>query len=259
MNTHAVAALDTQAPRLNLRAYWLETRNELLRLLRTPSFAVPTLVFPPMFYVLFAVLLNHGARPQVASYMLATYTVFGVMAPGLFGFGVAIAMDRERGFLALKRALPVPPGALLGSRMVMAMAFAAVISLTLMTVGATAGGVTLSAMQAVQLFVVDVLGVLPFCAIGLYVGSRVGGQGAPAVVNMIYLPMAFLAGLWMPLSMLPAFIGKLAPLWPAHHLAQIALSVVGAPNDGRTLLHVAVLAGFAVVFFALAQRRLARG
>ena len=46
-------------------------------------------------------------------------------------------------------------------------------------------------------------GVLPFCAIGLFVGSLVGAQGAPAVVNMIYLPMAFLAGLWMPLSMLP--------------------------------------------------------
>lgn len=258
MNTYANAT--TQAtPRTTLRPYWLETRNELLRLLRTPSFAVPTLVFPPMFYVLFSILLNHGHGPRVATYMLATYTVFGVMAPGLFGFGVAIAMDRERGFLQLKRAMPVPPGALLGARMIMAMAFAAVISITLMSIGSTVGEVALSPLQALQLFTVDVLGVLPFCAIGLYVGSRVGGQGAPAVVNMIYLPMAFLAGLWMPLSMLPAFIARMAPLWPAHHLAQIALQAVGAQNDGRTLQHVAVLAGFAAVFFALAQRRLARG
>ena len=259
MNTVAITSTDAHASRLNLRAYLLETRNEFLRLLRSPSFAVPTLVFPPMFYVLFAVLLNHGGGPRVATYMLATYTVFGVMAPGLFGFGVAIAMDRERGFLDLKRAMPVPPGALLGARMAMAMAFAAVISLTLMVIGSVFGGVALSPLQAVALFTVDVLGVLPFCAIGLYVGSRVSGQGAPAVVNMIYLPMAFLAGLWMPLSMLPSFIARMAPAWPAHHLAQIALSAVGAPNDGRTLLHVAVLAGFAVVFFALAQRRLARG
>ena len=29
------------------RCYRLEARNEFLRLLRTPSFVVPTLVFPP--------------------------------------------------------------------------------------------------------------------------------------------------------------------------------------------------------------------
>ena len=70
-----------------VHAYWLEARNEFVRLLRSPSFAVPTLVFPPMFYVLFAVLLNHRGGPQVATHLLATYGVFGVMAPGLFGFG----------------------------------------------------------------------------------------------------------------------------------------------------------------------------
>ncbi|TBR11488.1 MAG: ABC transporter permease [Lysobacter sp.] len=246
------------APAQPWRPYWLEARNEFLRLLRSPSFAVPTLVFPPMFYVLFAVLLNHKGGTPVASYLLATYGVFGVMAPGLFGFGVAIAMDRERGFLALKRAMPVPAGAVLGARMAMAMLFAAAISLILMAIGTTIAGVTLTASQALGLLAVDMLGVLPFCAIGLFVGSLVSGQGAPAVINMLYLPMAFLAGLWMPLSMLPKFIGELAPLWPAHHLAQVALEVVGAPNDGRTGMHLLVLAAVGVVFFLLARRRLAR-
>lgn len=242
-----------------LRAYALEARNEFLRLLRSPSFVVPTLVFPPMFYVLFAILLNHKGGPQVATHLLATYGVFGVMAPGLFGFGVAIAMDRERGFLALKRAQPVPPGAVLLSRVAMAMLFAAVISLTLLAIGIAFGGVSLTIAQALTLVLLDVLGVLPFCAIGLYVGSVASGQGAPAILNMIYLPMAFLAGLWMPLSMLPPFIAKLAPLWPAHHLAQVALSVVGARSDGRTGLHLLVLAACAAVFLLLARRRLARG
>jgi len=254
MNTMTLAT-----PYSPLRTYWLEARNEFLRLLRAPSFAVPTLVFPPMFYVLFAVLLNHKGGAQVATYLLATYGVFGVMAPGLFGFGVAIAIDRERGFLALKRAQPVPAGAMLLARMAMAMVFATVISLLLLAIGLGIGGVSLSASQAVQLVLVDMLGVLPFCAIGLFVGSVASGPGAPAVINIIYLPMAFLAGLWMPLSLLPKFIGTLAPLWPAHHLAQLALSVVGAPSDGRTGVHLVVLAIYAAVFFHFARRRLARG
>ena len=44
-----------------LRCYALEARNEFLRLLRAPSFALPTLLFPPMFYVLFAVLFHERA------------------------------------------------------------------------------------------------------------------------------------------------------------------------------------------------------
>jgi ABC-2 type transport system permease protein len=243
--------------RPSLRCYWLEARCEFLRVLRAPAFAVPTLVFPPMFYLLFGVLLN-GNHGKASSYLMATYGVFGVMAPGLFGFGVAMAMDRERGFLALKRALPTPPGALLLAKMAMAMLFAAMISIILSTLGLALGHVALSPLQWAQLFMVDVFGVLPFCAIGLYIGTTVSGQGAPAVINLLYLPMAFLAGLWMPLSMLPSLFAKLAPAWPAYHLAQIALSVVGLDDGGSVAVHAIVLLAVSALFFLLARRRLAR-
>jgi len=251
MNTIAIH----QRP--SLRCYWLEARCEFLRVLRAPAFAVPTLVFPPMFYLLFGVLLN-GGHGKASSYLLATYGVFGVMAPGLFGFGVAMAMDRERGFLALKRALPTPPGALLLAKMAMAMLFAAMISIILSTLGLALGHVALSPLQWAQLFMVDVFGVLPFCAIGLYIGTTVSGQGAPAVINLLYLPMAFLAVLWMPLSMLPALFATLAPAWPAYHLAQIALSVVGLDDGGSVAVHAIVLLAVSALFFLLARRRLAR-
>ena len=241
-----------------LRCYWLEARSEFLRVLRAPAFAAPTLVFPPMFYLLFGVLLN-GGHGKATSYLLATYGVFGVMAPGLFGFGVAMALDRERGFLALKRALPTPPGAMLLAKMAMAMVFAVMISVILMTIALTLGKVTLAPWQLLELTLVNVLGVLPFCAIGLYIGTVASGQGAPAVINILYLPMAFLAGLWMPLSMLPPLFARLAPVWPAYHLAQVALSVVGLGDGGSTVVHVLVLAVVSGLFFLLARRRLARG
>ena len=242
-----------------LHCYWLEARCEFLRLLRAPSFAVPTLVFPPMFYLLFGVLLGRpSGNSHFATQLLATYGVFGVMAPGLFGFGVALALDRERGFLALKRALPMPPGAMLVAKLAMAMLFAAIIATMLLVLAVSVGHVALSPGQMAGLLFVDVLGVVPFCAIGLAIGTLVSGQGAPGVINLIYLPMAFLAGLWVPLQALPHILQVAAPLWPAWHLSQIALEVVGAPSDGRVGLHVAVLATEAAVFFALARRRLAR-
>jgi ABC-2 type transport system permease protein len=115
----------------------------------------------------------------------------------------------------------------------------------------------LTTTQMLALFVTDVLGVLPFCALGLLDGTLLKGQGAPGLLNMIYLPMAFLSGLWFPLQMMPAFLRGLAPIWPSYHLNALALSVVGF-DTGARLPHVLVLAGFTVVFLAVAARRLRR-
>ncbi len=253
-------ALAPALPRVSLpRIYALETRNEFLRMLRAPSFALPTLIFPPMFYVLFAVLFdNHGGGFHANVYLLATYGVFGVMSPGLFGFGVTVATDRERGWLTLKRAMPMPPGAYLAGKLAMAMLFATIIFVVMAVLAATLGGVRLPPGAWISLFVVDLFGVLPFCALGLFIGSLVSSQAAPAVANLVYLPMSFLAGLWMPLSVLPGFIAKIAPLWPAWHLGRLALGAVGQAPGEAPMPHVLALLAITVIFLALARRRLAR-
>ncbi|MGH8213214.1 MAG: ABC transporter permease, partial [Rhodanobacteraceae bacterium] len=136
------AAITMTAARVT-RAWFVEAKYEFLRLLRTPSFALPTILFPSLFYLLFGVLLNrspsHGQ--DAAVHLLAGYSAFGVMAPGLFGFGVVVAMEREYGLLTLKRALPMPPGAYLFAKMVMAMLFAAIVVALLMLMAFALGHV----------------------------------------------------------------------------------------------------------------------
>lgn len=250
--------MDTIAavPFSSRRAYLLEARYEFLRLLRTPSFSLPCLLFPPVFYLLFGVLLGGKGGPAAASYMLAGYSVFGVMGVALFGFGVTVAMDREQGLLTLKRAQPMPPGAYLVAKMAMAALFAAIILALLAVLAVGVAGVRLSALQWLALVTTCLVGVLPFSALGLWLGTLVGGRGAPALINLVYLPMAFLSGLWVPLGMLPSFLQSVAPAWPAYHLAQIAQKVVGVDAGRPMLLHVAVLVAITSVFFLLARRRL---
>ena len=241
-----------------LRSYLLEAKCEFLHQLRTPSFVLPLLLFPALFYTLFGIVLNRSPDGEVARYLLATYGVFGVMGTGLFGFGVTVAMERERGFLIYKRALPMPPGAYLFAKMVMAMLFALMVSLLLALLAMTLADVSMAPRQWLLLLAVNVIGVLPFCALGLFIGTRVGGQASPTVINLLYLPMAFLSGLWLPLKMLPAVISDIAPTWPSYHLAQIALKVLGMDGGGALGTHVAVLVGVTAVFFLLARRRLRR-
>lgn len=256
MDTIAGSTLDRPRHRL-LRSYVLEAKYEFLRLLRTPMFSLPTLLFPAMFYLLFGVLLNRG-NPAAATYLFATYGVFGVMGAALFGFGVTVAMDREQGFLMLKRALPMPPGSYVAAKMAMAVMFGVFVALLLALLGAWAGGVSLRSSQWALLLLVHVAGALPFSAIGLYLGTLASGSAAPAVVNLVYLPLSLLSGLWLPLEMLPGVFGTLAPLWPPYHAGQLALKVVGMDAGQPVWLHLAMLALVTAGFFLLARTRLAR-
>ena len=122
----------------------------------------------------------------------------------------------DKGLLALRRALPMPALNYVASKLAMALCFSSIIFVLLALAGAGIGGVRLAWEQWLLLGLVIVPGVLPFCALGLLVASYCSGQAAPAVINLIYLPMALLAGLWLPLSALPAVFQTMAPLRAAR-------------------------------------------
>ena len=238
------------------RAYLQEIRSECLRYLRNPGFLLPTLLFPTVFYLMFGVFLARDGG-GAARYLLAAYSTFGVMAPGLFGFGVSIAMERENGLLTLKRALPMPPLAYLAGKMAMAMLVAAGVLTLLALLAVFVAHVPVTPVQIASLYLCNVPGVLPFCALGLLLGTLVKGQGAPALINLTYLPMAFLSGLWFPVKVLPAPLQVIAPALPSYHLNALALDAVGIA-EVAPLPHIAALAAFTVIVLWLAARRLRR-
>jgi ABC-2 type transport system permease protein len=256
----AAPAIAPAAPAMSsLRILLLESHSEFLRLLRAPSFSVPTIAFPLMFYLLFGVLLGPAhVHAEVARRALASFMVLGTIAPGLFALGITLATDRERGLLELKRALPMPRGIYLAAKMAMALLFAAIVACLIMSMAVLLAGVTLAFAQWSLLLALALFGVLPFCAIGLLVGALTKASAAPAVLNLIYLPMSFLSGLWVPLQFLPHSLARIAPLWPAWHLAQIAQAVVGTGDAHAVPAHLLVLGGMAAACFAFARRALGR-
>src|SRR5215510_13260801 len=140
-----------------LSAYLGDIRFELVKMLRTPMFAVPTLLFPLMFFVLFGVVMGSARGNGLQSqYAFASFGVLGAMAPGLFGFGVSLAMEREQGMLLFRQAIPMPSGSYLLARMVMAMIFVAIVSLIMIVLALTLAHVPLTAGQCVAAFFVNV-------------------------------------------------------------------------------------------------------
>ncbi len=233
------------------RIYGLEAKYEFLKLLRLPMYAIPTLAFPLMFYLLFGLSMKSKTF-AMGTYLLATYGSFGVIGVALFGFGVGIAVERGQGWMLFKRATPMPPLAHVFGKLVMCLIFSTILVAALFTLGLTVGGVDLPATTLAALAGVLIAGAIPFAAFGLALGSWMGPNSAPAIVNLIYLPAAFASGMWIPIQALPQFFQKLAPWLPMYHYSQLALGVIGMAREDNPAKAVAVLAVFTVLSLALA-------
>jgi ABC-2 type transport system permease protein len=239
---------------MTARIYYLEARNELLKFARMKSYAMSTLLFPLMFYCFFGLAINQhpAGAPPMARYLLATYGAFAIMGSTLYAFGAGIAVERGLGWLEVKRASPMPAGAYFFAKAFAAIVFGATTILMLFALGAIFGQVRMAAAQWLLTFVALVGGALPFCALGLIIGNLAGPNSAPATVNMIYMPLAFCGGLWLPLEFLPNAVQQAAPLLPSYHLAQIALAIQDAPVHGTIAGHVEALVAFACLFLGAA-------
>lgn len=256
MSSYAAVAPQSSTAR-TLHIYVTEAKYEFLKTLRQPAYVIPTLTFPLLFYVMFGIVF--GGRQDfrgvsVATYMLATYATFGVMGASLFGFAAGVAMERGYGWLQVKRASPMPPLAYLAAKTFMSMMFSAILVTSLFVVGEAFGGVHLSLVKFIQLATLMIAGTIPFCALGLAIGCYVAPNSAPAIVNILFLPMAFCSGLWLPLPLLPKLLQGIAPFFPPYHLAQLALRQVGFGGSGNAWVHAATLAAFTAAFLLLAQR-----
>ena len=242
------------------RVYWLEARTELLKFARMKSYSISIIFFPLMFYCFFGLAMPQlSTSTSMARYLLASYGAFAIMGSTLYAFGVGIAVERGLGWMEVKRASPMPIGAYFFAKGAVAMVFGAIVILLLFALGAVFGHVRMAPAQWLLTFGALVAGALPFCALGLTIGNLAGPNSAPATVNMIYLPMAFCGGLWMPYDFLPKAIQQVAPLLPSYHLAQIALAIQKAPVKGSILGHAEALVALGLIFLGTAWVAHSRG
>jgi ABC-2 type transport system permease protein len=240
--------------------YLKEIKYEFLKNLRLRMYTASVLSFPIMFYILFGLVLNSHetiAGTPVPVYLLATYGTFGVMGASLFGTAAGLASDRGLGWLQVKRASPMPPFAYFIAKIVVSMAFSAIVVLGLFVLGVSFGHVRLNdaaqVTTALQLFATLVLGSLPFSAMGLALGYFAGPNSAPPMINLIYLPMSFCSGLWVPFMFLPKVVRTIALALPPYHLSQLGLGAVGAGSHESAATHWEVLFAFTMICLGIAR------
>ena len=248
MATMAFSAAQIAAPRtfvFTARLFLKEIQYEFLKLLRTRSFSLAVIGFPVMFYI-FLGLANHTdpSGIDVSKYLLAGYACSGMISAALYGVGVGMASERAAGWLELKRASPMPPVAYLVAKCITAQAFGVIVVAVLLLLNLAVGHAHLTPLESLLLLLMPLAAAVPFAAMGLFIALIVPPNAASGIVNLIYMPMAVMSGLWIPLSMLPHWLRAIAPALPAYHLSQITLHIFGYQNSSSYPMHWLGLIGF---------------
>ncbi len=235
------------------RIYFNEARFELLKLSRNRSYLFSMIGFPVIFYLLFGVTNKnysfHGHT--IARYLLAGYACFGAMGSSLFGIGAGLAFERGHGWLEMKRASPMPAAAYLLAKLCVSITFAVGITMLLMTLGTAFAGVHITVIEGLRLLSVIAAGVLPFASLGLVIGLLMPSNAAPGVINLVYLPLSFCGGLWMPIEELPHWLQLIAHGLPSFWFSRLALRTIGYV-DGSAVVAWALLSSYTVLFLLAA-------
>jgi ABC-2 type transport system permease protein len=227
-----------------LAVYGREARAQILSTARTPQFVVPSVVLPLLFYGVMGLGLSKG-REDAARFMLANYVIFAAIAPAMFGFGAAVAAEREAKLIELKQIAPLLAGGYLVGRLIAALGLIA-FAIVLLGVLAFFGGVAMPVWRWAATLGLGLASAIPFALIGLNIGLRLGAQGAVAVANLIFLSFCLFGGLWMPLSIMPPWMGQVAEFTPSYHLGQLSQMLAGMQPMANVPHHLSVIVAISV-------------
>ena len=208
---------------------------------------MPTLLFPTMLYLFFGARV---AAPDAAGFALASWSVYAVLGVAFYQFGVGVAQDRESPWDAYLRILPagsLPP---LAAQIVVATLFAIAAVLILWAVAGQVAGIDLDLRARVRLGLVLAAGAAPFALFGIALGYLVSAKAAVPVANMLFLPLAFAGGLWLPPSQLPGIAAEVSPWLPTRHFGELAWAAVA--GYAAPVASCLWLAGYTAAFAALA-------
>ena len=233
-----------------------QTRSEFVTRWRVAAFSLTSLLLPILFFTFFGLPFARQTFPNgvsVGAYLLASFAAYAVGNVMVYGFGIGVAVERAQKVDVLLRATPLPPAIAILAKVLNALVFSFLSIAALIVYGILVGGVRQDLAVWLNMVVRLLAGSLPFVGLGFAIGYGAGPNAAPALANLIYLPLSFASGLFMPVSQLPGFVQRVAPYLPSYHYGQLAWSAVGAPAE-PLLTSLAWLAGYSVLFMAIAVR-----
>ncbi len=216
-------------------------------LFRQPGFWVPTVLFPAMLYSFFGA--NSGGG-QWAANAMASFCVYAVLGVGFFQFGVSVAQDRESAFATWQRSLPGGIGVQWVARVVAALFFVTIAVVLVVVMALVLTDQRPGAAPLARLAVVCLASSVTAIFMGIALGSFTPARAAVPLANLIYLPLAYLGGLWVPPMFMPDAIAAISVWTPTRAMGELSWAAIN--GTGFETRYAVILLGWTAGAMALA-------
>jgi ABC-2 type transport system permease protein len=237
---------------------------ELKQFFRAKEQVVFTFTFPAIILVLLGSIFDktYGNGVSVGQVFAASMIAAGVVATSFLNLGISVALDREDGTLKRLRGTPMPAASYFVGKMVLVAVASLAEVVLLLAVGMIMFDVSLPSEAARWLTFawVFVLSVIACSLLGIAVSSLAkSAQSAAAVVNVPYIALQFMSGVYITIDNIPDWMRNVGSLFPIKWAAQgfrsvflpdsmMAREAAGSWELGKTAL---VLGAWSVLGLAL--------
>jgi ABC-2 type transport system permease protein len=235
-----------------------ELRNQLRLYVRSRELAFFTFLLPIVIFILLGSVYGEDRIEGVkgSSYLLAGMLGYGVVATVFAGLSIVLVIRRESGVLKRLRATPLPAPTYIAAMLVTFLLAFGLEVVCLIVLARFLFDVPLP-QRPLSLALGLLLGAATFSALGVGLAGYVrSAEGSSAVVNAIYLPMAFLSGSFFSPHSFPGFLRAIAAVLPLTYLIRIVRDVMLHGDQlWSQWRSVAVLAAWGIVGLLAARRK----
>jgi ABC-2 type transport system permease protein len=203
-----------------------ELRAQQLLFWRNREAAFFSFLFPIILLVLLGSVYGDDEIEGVrgSTYLLAGLIGYGVAAAAFASLAITLVVRREAGLLKRVRGTPLSPGVYLSAVIVSVVIVIALQAAAQVLIGRLLLDADWPASPG-SFMAVLAIGAAAFAALGIAITTVVRtAEGSSAVVNAIYLPMAFISGAFFSPQELPRFLEAISEVLPLTYLLRLIRS-----------------------------------
>ena len=183
-----------------------------------------TLLLPLVFLVILVGMFgNHTVGPahiKESTYFVPGLAALAVISSSFVNLVMSITAQRESGVLKRRRVTPVPASVLIAGRALSTMTVSLGVLAAVLVVGRFAYDVRLPVGAIPAVALIAIVGSITFCVLGYALSSLIGSaDAAQPIVQAIVLPLYFISGVFVPAVELPAWLRRVAEVFPVERLA----------------------------------------
>lgn len=208
-----------------------------------------TVGFPVMFLLIFAAMFNDqsadfgGQAVKFITWFLPGIVAYGVIGATFVNLSISLTYQRESGVLKRVRGTPLPPWVFIVGQIGKSVVITIISVVAVVVAGKIFFDVQLpSGTNLPEFFLVAIVGAAVFCSLGVAITAFMKDENsAPALANIIILPLAFVSGIFVQTGSIPDWLDSIADVFPVKHLAEalrITFLSAGKAEDLTTNLLV---------------------